>query len=196
VKCADLFDVRRTILGAAQEAWLFENLSKPTGRWTVLGQQVPTFARDMIASNPASRFSVDKWDGYAESRRRLFTRLRDAKVPNPIVLSGDVHNAWCAHLKTDFANPASPTVGVEFTNTSITSGGDGSDAAAAWPSMRGDNPHITFHHNRRGYVAVTVTSSTLRADFTAVDKVSERGAPSRIVGSRVVEAGHPGSQPA
>ena len=44
--------------------WLFDNLSESGGAWTVLGQQVPTFARDMASANPASRYSVDKWDGY------------------------------------------------------------------------------------------------------------------------------------
>ena len=52
-------------------------------QWTVIGQQVPTFARDMASVNPAARYSVDKWDGYAESRNRLFAHIRDAKAPEP-----------------------------------------------------------------------------------------------------------------
>jgi alkaline phosphatase D len=185
--------VRRTILGPDQERWLFQNLATSTSRWNVLAQQVPTFARDMASVNAASRYSVDKWDGYAESRKRLFTHLRDASVRNPIVLSGDVHTGWCADLKADFADPASPTIGVEFTNTSVTSGGDGTDTQPTWEAMRSDNPHITFHSNKRGYLACAATASAMQADFRVVDKVSVPKQPARTARSMIVPAGRPGS---
>ena len=117
----------RTILGSAQEQWLFEQLGAVKATWTVLGQQVPTFARDNLRAAPNERYSMDKWDGYVASRQRLYARLKETKAPNPIVLSGDVHLHYGADLKMDFANPKSETVGVEFTNTSVTSGGDGAD---------------------------------------------------------------------
>jgi alkaline phosphatase D len=88
VRCPDLLDVRRTILGEAQEKWLFDTVAQARSTWTVIGQQVPVFARDMASVNAASRFSVDKWDGYVESRNRLFTHLSNTKASNPIVLSG------------------------------------------------------------------------------------------------------------
>ena len=138
----------------------------------MIGQQVPTFARDMASVNPAARYSVDKWDGYGDSRSRLFAQLQDAKAPNPIVLSGDVHTHWCADLKADFRKPTSPTIGVEFTNSSVTSGGDGSEVQPAWEVMRGDNPHITYHGNQRGYIACTATPKTMRADFRVIEKVT------------------------
>lgn len=37
---ADLFDPKRTLLGYAQKAWLFEQLSQSNATWNVLGQQV------------------------------------------------------------------------------------------------------------------------------------------------------------
>jgi alkaline phosphatase D len=194
-QCPELFDVNRTILGDAQEKWLFDNLAKSDATWTVVAQQVPTFARDMNAANPVSRYSVDKWDGYVQSRKRLFGHLRDAKTPNPIVLSGDVHNHWCADLKTDFADPGSPTVGVEFTNSSVTSGGDGADVTPTWELIRKDNPHVTYHNNKRGYLACTATAAAMRADFRVVDRVTIADQPARTARSMVVEAGRPGSQP-
>lgn len=191
--CPELLDVRRTILGEAQEKWLFGALAQANARWTVIGQQVPTFARDMVSVNAASRYSVDKWDGYAASRNRLFTHLRDSKAPNPIVLSGDVHTHWCADLKEDFTNPASRTVGVEFTNSSVTSGGDGSDVQPTWEAIRKDNPHITYHSNKRGYLACTATAKTMQADFRIVDRVTVPNQAARTARSMVVEAGRPGS---
>ena len=86
---------------------------------------------------------MDKWDGYVASRQRLFARLKETKAPNPIVLSGDVHVHCGADLKMDFANPKSETVGVEFTNTSITSGGDGSDVGG---ELGADAGRQSAHH--------------------------------------------------
>jgi alkaline phosphatase D len=154
---------------------------------------VPTFARDSMAVNPQGRFSMDKWDGYTASRDRLYARLKETKAPNPIVLSGDVHVHYGADLKLDYREPRSQTIGVEFTNTSISSGSDGADVSAGWEKIRGDNPHITYHSARRGYVACTATPASMRADFRVLDKVTIRDLPVKTGGSLVVEAGRPGS---
>ena len=191
--CADAASPSRTILGADQERWLFEQLSGIKATWTVLGQQVPTFARNMLRATPNAQYSMDKWDGYTASRQRLYTRLRETRAPNPIVLSGDVHVHYAADLKLDFTDPRSPTVGAEFTNTSITSGGDGAEVAATWEQVRPDNPHIKYHSARRGYIACTATPALMRADFKVLDRVTVSDSPERTGGSLVVEAGKPGT---
>ena len=109
------------------------------------------------------------------------------------MLSGDVHVHYGADLKLDFENPKSETVGVEFTNTSVTSGADGADVSGAWEQMRGDNPHIKYHSARRGYVACTATPTTMRADFKVLDRVTVPDGTERTGGSLVVEAGRPGA---
>ena len=187
-------DPARTILGAAQEKWLFANLASTAATWTVLGQQVPTFARDNSGTNPAAPFSMDKWDGYVGGRQRLYQQLKDTKALNPILLSGDVHTHWCADLKMDFANPKSDTVGVEFTNTSVTSGGDGSDTQPNWERLHADNPHLTYHSNQRGYLSCRATPKTMQAAFRVIDKVTINNAPARTAATGIVEAGRPGSQ--
>ena len=115
------------MMGAEQEKWLFDNLATVKARWTVIGQQVYSFAYDRAKANPDGQFSMDKWDGYVAARQRLYKRLLETQAPNPIVLSGDVHQHYGADLKMDFTDPRSATVGIEFTNSSITTGGDGSD---------------------------------------------------------------------
>jgi alkaline phosphatase D len=191
--CTAASDPSRTILGSTQEQWLFEQLAMARATWTVLGQQVPTFARDMMKTSPKGRFSMDKWDGYAASRGRLYARLKETKAPNPVVLSGDVHVHYGADLKLDFEKPGSETVGVEFTNTSVTSGGDGADVSGTWERIRPDNPHIKYHSSRRGYIACTATPATMRADFKVLERVTIPDAPERLGGSLVVEAGRPGA---
>ena len=191
--CAAAHDPARTMLGTDQERWLFDQLTTARATWTVLGQQVPTFARDATRGNPSGAFSMDKWDGYTAARQRLYARLKETKAPNPIVLSGDVHVHYGADLKLDFRDPRSETVGVEFTNSSLTSGGDGSDVGATWEQIRPDNPHIKYHSARRGYVACTATPAAMRADFKVLDKVTVPDLPARLGGSLVVEAGRPWS---
>ncbi len=132
------------------------------------------------------------WAGISPNRRftrdPLFREQIDAKTPNPIVLSGDVQTHWRADLKMHFANPKSETIGVEFTNTSVTSGGDGSETQANWNRLHADNPHLTYHSSKRGYIACTATPKTMQADF----RVIVAGAPAR---TRMVQAGRPGSLP-
>ena len=190
--CKEALDPSRTILGAEQEKWLFDNLATMKSRWTVLGQQVPTFQNDRRALFADGAYSMDKWDGYVPSRQRLYARLQETKAPNPIVLSGDVHVHFGADLKLDFKNPRSATVGVEFTNSSITSGADGADVGPGWDQVKLDNPHIKYHSARRGYIACTATPQTMRADFKILDKVTVANRPATTGGSLVVEAGRPG----
>ena len=191
--CAEALDPNRTMMGAEQETWLFDTLATARAKWTVIGQQVPTYPRDAAKIDPDGRFSMDKWDGYVAARRRLYARLQETKAPNPIVLSGDVHQHYAADLKLDFTNPRSATVGVEFTNSAITSTGDGSEIAPGWNEIKGDNPHIKYHSARRGYVACTGTAASMRADFKILDKVTVPDLPIRTGGSVVVEAGRAGS---
>jgi alkaline phosphatase D len=190
--CAEAADPARTMLGADQERWLFDNLANVRARWTVIGQQIPTYARDMLKVNPKGRFSMDTWDGYTAPRSRLYSRIVETRAPNPIVLSGDVHNHFAADLKMDFRNPRSATIGVEFTNSSITSGGDGAEVAGNWNQTKADNPHIRYHSGLRGYIACTATPRLMRADFRVLDRVSTPDMPIRTGGSIVVEADRPG----
>ncbi len=180
--CTAALDPARTILGPAQEQWLFEQLASARATWTVIGQQVPTFARDLVKANPKGRYSMDKWDGYVASRTRLYARLKETKAPNPVVLSGDVHVHFGSDLKMDFENPRSETIGVEFTNSAITSGGDGAEVSGNWEATRGDNPHIKYHSARRGYVACTATPKEMRAEFKVLDRVTLQDAPERTGG--------------
>jgi alkaline phosphatase D len=183
----------RTMMGVEQERWLFDNLADARSRWTVIGQQVPTYARDMSRALPDGAFAMDQWDGYVAARTRLYDRLLETRAPNPIVLSGDVHMHFGGDLKTDFTDPRSTTVGVEFTNSSITSIGDGLDVFPVWEAVKGDNPHIKYHSGRRGYIACTATETMMRADFKIIDKVSVADLPAHVGGSLVVEAGKAGS---
>ena len=82
---------------------------------------------------------------------------RGHDLRNAVALSGDVHLHYAAEFKDSYDDPASATLGVEFTNTSISWNGDSSEVAEAWDGMKADNPHIKYHSARRGYVSFEVT---------------------------------------
>jgi alkaline phosphatase D len=195
-ECAGARDPDRSILGADQERWLFDTLRHAKARWTVIGQQVPTFPIDTAVVNPAGRFEMDQWEGYLAARDRLYRRLREMQVPNPVVLSGDVHVHFAAELRLDYRDPTSAAIGVELTNTSVSSGGDGANVAGNWERIRGDNPHIRYHSSRRGYIVCTASPDVLRADFKIIDRITVPDHPVETGASLVVEAGRPALVPA
>jgi alkaline phosphatase D len=100
--------------------------------------------------------------------------------------------ATAAELRMDYRNPDSETLGVEFTGTSISSGGDGSDVSATWDTIKGDNPHIKYHSARRGYTAFVTTAKEMRAEYKIVAKVTEPNQSIRIGATAIATAGKPG----
>lgn len=55
---------------------------------------------------------------------------------------------------------------------------------------------MKFYDGRRGYVKVTLTPDSARADFRTVSAVTTPGAPLATAASFVTEAGSPGLKPA
>ncbi|WP_439599090.1 alkaline phosphatase D family protein [Falsiroseomonas sp.] len=180
--CAEVFRPDSQVLGPAQEAWLLDGAARSGATWQVLAQQVPMFAR----VGPNGSIGMDKWDGYPAARARLLHGLRDRGVVNTVVLSGDVHSAYAA---TVAAEPEGPALATEFTATSISSDGDGSEQRRGTAALLAANPHIAFHNNRRGYALSHFGADRCTAVFRAVPFVSSPGAPVEDRGRFVVEAG-------
>ncbi|WEH33103.1 alkaline phosphatase D family protein [Streptomyces sp. AM 4-1-1] len=188
-------DPSRTMTGAAQERWLIDGWHASRARWNVVPQQV-TFAQRRDVPTDAFKLSMDAWDGYPASRRRVLAGAEAAGIANLMVLTGDVHVGYGFDLKKDFDDPSSRTVGTEIVATSVTSGKDGSDTPSNWNNQMRANPHMKFYNGRRGYVLVTLGTEHARADYRTVSAVTTPGAPVRTAGSFVTEAGNPGLTPA
>lgn len=137
----------RSMMGAAQEAWLEDALTASVQRgttWQMLANQVvvarmraPDFMSVMpedlleeAMSRPGSRrwlestrlglpINLDAWDGYPAARLRLYDAARRSRS-NLAVLSGDTHMFWGNRLH----DPRDESfVGVEFGTGSVTSPG-------------------------------------------------------------------------
>ena len=189
--CAQWRDPRRSLLGRQQEGWLFDEFSRTRSRethWNVLGQQTLFGQRDLKVG-PGQTFWNDGWDGYPAARRRLTDSLRQHQVANPVVLGGDMHENWVGHVKGDYADPNSASVGVEFCGTSITSRSGGNAKTA---ERLAENPHFVFADAiRKGYGVAEFTPTRLSTTLRVVDDVTRQDSQIETLARFVVQAGRP-----
>ncbi|WP_424536458.1 alkaline phosphatase D family protein [Sphaerisporangium viridialbum] len=189
--CPAAVDPARSITGAAQEEWLLNGFRASRAQWDIIGQQVFFAQRDNNAG-PAKVTSQDAWDGYVASRQRITQGWVDAKVRNPVVLTGDVHAHWASDLKLDYDDPTGPSVGSELVATSITTGGDGADSDPATHPYLAINPHLKFYNNQRGYVMTKIERDLMTSDFRVVPHVQEPGSEVHTKATFVIEDRAPG----
>jgi alkaline phosphatase D len=184
---AGLADPRRSLLGPAQESWLFDRLraSQRDGTaWRMLGQQI-LFSRLAYPGRPVPL--ADVWDGYQAARERVFDAIAADKIDNLAILAGDIHSSWAfdvprnpfdgytrdsgaGSLAVELVTPAvsSPPL---FTNPQIRDGA---------PVLRALMPHVKYLEGaNRGYMLLDVTPKMLRADWFHVPDVLERSAAER-----------------
>ena len=163
VDCDERSDPARSLLGAAQEAWLERELQRPAAQWTLLAQ--PTRMAEANAALPPQRaYGMDGWDGYPAARDRLLAALERHRPRNCLVASGDVHAFWAAELRRQAGGPALAT---EFVGGAITSQGP-DEATVARLLMR--NPHLRWGRaDRRGYGLMTLDDQRCSVEFRAVD---------------------------
>jgi alkaline phosphatase D len=180
-----------TLLGDAQERWLMSELLQSTSQWNVLAQQVLMARVDRTAGTNRN-FSMDQWAGYDAARTRLLRFISERKIPNPIVLTGDIHSNWANDLKIDFDRPEEPTVATEFAGTSISSGGNGAESPATLSQTLSENPFVHFHNTERGYVSCEVTPEAWHTHYRTVPYIAQPGAPLQTRRSFTVENGKPG----
>lgn len=184
------------MLGRQQEAWLTDRLRHSSARWKVLAQQVMMMDLDRTPGEQAS-VNLDSWAGYRLPRGRVLQALKDLRIDNAIVLTGDEHQNYAGELQLDGQHPDTAPVAAEFVTTSLTSGGDGQAVRPATIAIQQENPQLKWHNDQRGYLVCDVTHDRWLADFKVVDKVSSRGSTLQSAGQIVVEAGSSGRlQPA
>ena len=192
---AAALDPKNTLLGTKQREWLQASLAGSRGTWNVLAQQVMMALVDRARGEGRS-YSMDQWAGYTHERMELVRFLAERRVPNPVVLTGDIHSNWVNDLRVDDRKPETPVVATEFIGTSITSGGNGVDRPQGLDTLLAENPCVRFHNRQRGYIRCTLTPGAWQSDFVVVEDILKPGGRARTRASFVVEAGRPGARPA
>jgi alkaline phosphatase D len=187
--CPEHADESRSMFGMAQERWLADGLARSPAQWNVIAQGVLMSQLDQ-KPGPGRALWTESWDAFPAARRRLLGLLRDRRVANPVVLTGDIHSFWANDLKVDFADTAAPAVASEYVCTSITSRGAPHEMFAAFLP---ENPHIRFMDARvHGYAACTVERDRWTTTFRAVESVLDRAGGIRNLVTFVTENGRAG----
>lgn len=188
VNCQERLEEQRSLLGHAQEQWLFKGLENSTTQWNIIAQPYLVAELKRTQKNQQAFWS-DAWDGYAASRQRLLNFIAQKSPPNPIFIGGDIHSFWVTELKLDFQDLSSPNVACEFVGTSISSNGLPYEQVAP---VLAENPHIQFFESRlRGYVKCTVSDHLWRSDLQVVNTVREKNSTLTTLASFGVESGKP-----
>jgi len=202
---AALADPSRTLMGAAQEAWMFDQLrasQRANTPWRLLGQQI-MFAS--ITPPGARPTNTDAWDGYPAQRGRVLDFIDRERVRDLVVLTGDAHSSWGFDIPRNpwngYRSNGGGSLAVEFVAPAISSpppamfaAQDGNEAAAA---VRVALPHLKYLDGvRRGYVVVDVTRSAVKANWYFSRDVRVHSDAEVAGGSVVCERGAAHLQPA
>lgn len=193
---AAALDRGNSLLGDRQRNWLMRSLIASQSKWNILAQQVMMGMVGFANSGDELVYSMDQWPSSAAERMRLMKFLQERRVPNPVVLTGDIHSNWANELRVDDRKPETEVIATEFVTTSLSSGGNGVDQPKGIDQLKSDNPCVKFHNRERGYVRCRVTPESWISDYVVVDDVEKPGGKIFTRASFVVEAGDPRIQPA
>lgn len=185
--CELLLDESRSMLGLQQEAWLEKQLQNGKDyAWNMIGQST-LFGQVLLSYAEGPKIWNDGWDGYPVSRTRITNQLIKHKVPNPVVLGGDVHESWVGYIKEVYGSPTSKAVGVEFCGASISSY-EGRNTSI----RQKRNPHFIFSEGQRmGYTLMEVNTNELRVSIRAVKDHRQKTSEIETLAKFQVPAGAP-----
>jgi alkaline phosphatase D len=190
VACDTLARKEAEVLGKVQEQWLLANLSASKAQWKTLAQQIMVMDLDRDPG-PAYAVNPDSWAGYDTPRDRLLRYIRDRRIANAIILTGDEHQHYAGELHLDGRNPEGRPIATEFVATSISSGGNGIEQRADMVEIQAANPQLKFNNAQRGYIVCDVTPQRWQTEFRVLDQVTERNPKLSTRTALAVEAGDP-----
>ncbi len=179
---AGLVREQRTLLGATQERWLFDQLRsshRAGGSWNIIGQQV-MFSRLALPGRPV--VLADTWDGYQAARDRVLDFVEKETIRDIAILSGDIHSSWGFDVTRNpwdgyDAKTGAGALAVEIVAPAISSPPLFNDPIlrAGEPGLRASLPHLKFLEGEsNGYVLLDITSERLQSDWHFVPTVSKR----------------------
>ena len=206
----------RSALGREQRDWLLSELEHSAAKWRILGNpsilatvwapDLPKEIKDdmvkvKLIEGDGNGPDYDQWDGYPAERAMLLNFLRDQKIHNLVVLSGDIHLAMALELKQNAQDLSEAPLAAEFVNPSLTS--QNLDEKMGWLPRTGSLeiekilmralPHIRWcDMDSHGYNVIDVTPERIQVEWWFVDTVLERTSNEWRGAAWKVDAGSPG----
>ena len=193
-----LFDTGRSLLGAGQEAWFFQELlaSRNRGaRWRFVGQQV---MMGQLLNTDGSPFNADQWDGYPVARARVLSHIGSSQINNVVILTGDIHSSWGNEITGNPFVPGYAAQAVEFVCPAVTSPGidDRAQATGLQLQIGATHPHVKYVELfRRGYLLIDLTPERAQAEWYHVRTIVERTRDEELARVLYTAAGESRLQP-
>ena len=189
--CIDGETRRSSLLGAAQKAWLMDELHASPARWKVVANQVMIMSLD-LTPGIAAALNPDSWDGYGSERREILGDLRARGTRDVTFITGDIHTFFAGNVHTN-GRFTGPRVATEFVGGSVTSAGLEDIVglpAVTEPAVLALNPHLRYtEHRSRGYGVLEARPDELLVTFRSPLTVDQPTAPVRTLASFRVAAG-------
>ncbi len=139
--CTERTDPARTMLGSAQERWLFDGFRHSDAQWNIVAQDLLIASLIQQGSDGTVGHWTDGWDGYPACRTRMLEAVKSSGMRNPVFFGGDIHSFWTTDLKADFSRPDSETVATEFVGGSVSADAPPYEPFAAFLPK---NPHVKY----------------------------------------------------
>lgn len=176
--CAESEAPGRTLLGAAQKAWLKDGLAASRASWKLVANQAMIMALD---GPPRNEINKDQWDGYAAERAEILDDAAARGVKDIAFITGDIHTFFAGDvtrtgrqgLPTD-----GPAVATEFVGGSVTSSGilptevEDPGGLLLDTAILANNPHMRYANFRdRGYCVVEASAAELKVVFRSPQSI-------------------------
>lgn len=186
--CPDAHDPQRSLLGSAQEAWLYEHFGTSGCRWNCLVQATVMAPFDRKAG-PEVLYETDGWDNYAANRARLVEHIHGNAIPNCVSLGGNIHTFYAGTVTLGSVQ-CEPAL-TELVTTSITASGGAGERYDDVNGRREENPCMAYFDNRqRGYTLLEFSHERIVATLRVVDDVTIEDSPVTTLATLAVHAGN------
>jgi len=188
--CEDVQLSERSMLGSAQEQWLYRSFGTSGCKWNCLAQTTIMAALDKTAGAGVS-YETDSWDNYPANRARILNHIKRRKIGNPISLGGNIHAFYAGVVSPgQEQSNCGPPVLTELITTSITAGGGGIERLNDINNRREENPCIAFFENRfHGYTFLEFTRDRITASLRVVDDVAHKDGQFSTLATIMVDDG-------
>lgn len=189
-RCDDLFTEERSMLGAVQEAWLYEHIRNNRARWNVIASSGPV-TPFRVRQGDEDYGYIGSWDAYPANRARMTNAIRQSRTGHPLILSGDLHSFW-AMDGSEMEAPSDNVPAVEFVTSSL---------SANWPPPLSkpisenlvNNPQVAYYEGaERGYLLHEVDRSTWTTRYRAAGDARRKDVGIRDIRTFRVDHGQPG----
>jgi len=169
-------DSTKTLLGEKQLNWLFSELLKAKNdsvQWIFITQQVMfaplKFGKKIL--NP------DQWDGYEFERKKILNFIKNNKINNVVIISGDIHSSWANDVYFDKKNYQQGDTNIipEFVTPSITSPSAGKITAFFGEIfLKCTLKHVKFVNlHDKGYMMLNIENQAITAEWYFLETIKE-----------------------